>query len=180
MGPFIKVEWEDTPENITQERIKRIKTYFQNKYNTKNVKIVPKYISNDTNTKLKSLDVNDSILDHQYQKKLMKDFMEENAIPVKWDLINRLDDKVNGEINKTAQLAIRYNKWYLKRIEFSNFLSYGQDNVIDFTKFDGITVIESVPKNFGGKCVDGDTTIDIDFDEEEIIKKIGYIPDELK
>ena len=23
MNPFIKVEWEDTPENLTQERIKR-------------------------------------------------------------------------------------------------------------------------------------------------------------
>ena len=158
LGPFIKVEWEDTPENITQERIKRVKTYFQNKYNTKNVKIVTKYISNDTNTKLKSLDVNDSILDHQYQKKLMKDFMEENGITVKWDLINRLDDKVNAEINKTALSAIRYNKWYLKRVEFSNFLSYGQDNVIDFTKFDGITVIESTPKNFGGKTI---ATIDL-------------------
>lgn len=158
LGPFIKVEWEDTPENITQERVKRIKTYFQNKYSTKNVKVKPIYISNDSATKLKSLDVNDSILDHQYQKKLMKDFMEENAITVKWDLINRLDDKVNAEINKTAQTAIRYNKWYLKRIEFSNFLSYGQDNVIDFTKFDGITVIESIPKNFGGKTI---ATIDL-------------------
>ena len=158
LGPFIKVEWEDLPENFTQERIKRVKTYFQKKYNTKNVKILPVYISNDSTTKLKSLDVNDSILDHQYQKKLMKDFMDENGITVKWDLINRLDDKVNGEINKTAQTAIRYNKWYLKRIEFSNFLSYGENNVIDFTKFDGITVIESVPKNFGGKTI---ATIDL-------------------
>jgi hypothetical protein len=54
-SPFIKVEWEDTPENITQERIKRVKTYFQNKYNTKNVKVKTIYISNDSTTKLKSL-----------------------------------------------------------------------------------------------------------------------------
>ena len=31
-NPFIKVEWEDTPENFTQERIKRVKEYFQKKY----------------------------------------------------------------------------------------------------------------------------------------------------
>ena len=30
-NPFIKVEWEDTPENLTQERIKRVKTYFEKK-----------------------------------------------------------------------------------------------------------------------------------------------------
>jgi hypothetical protein len=88
----------------------------------------------------------------------MKDFMEENSITVKWDLINRLDDKVNAEINKTAQFSIRYNKWFLKKVEFSNFLSYGQDNVIDFTKFDGISIVESEPKNFGGKTI---ATIDL-------------------
>jgi len=33
MNPFIKVEWEDVAENFTPERIKRVKTYFQNKYN---------------------------------------------------------------------------------------------------------------------------------------------------
>jgi len=157
-GPFIKVEWKDTPENITQERIKRVKTYFQNKYNTKNVKINTSYISNDSTTKLKSLEASDNILDHQYQKKLVKEFMDENGITVKWDLINRLDDKVNAEIDKTAQNTIRYNKWYIKRIEFSNFLSFGEDNVIDFTKLDGITVVESNPKNFGGKTI---ATIDL-------------------
>ena len=32
-----------------------------------------------------------------------------------------------------------------------NFLSYGDNNVLDFTDLDGITVIESTPRNFGGK-----------------------------
>ena len=44
-------------------------------------------------------------------------------------------------------------KWFIKKIEFSNFLSYGENQVIDFTKCDGITVIESNPPNFGGKTV---------------------------
>ena len=156
--PFIKVEWEDTPENITQERIKRIKTYFQKKYNTKNVNVKTVYTSNNSNTKLKSLEASDNILDHQYQKKLVKEFLEENDIDIKWDLINRLDDKVNGNINKIDESVIRYNKWYIKRVEYSNFLSFGQDNVIDFTKLGGITVVESEPKNFGGKSV---STIDL-------------------
>jgi hypothetical protein len=69
-NPFIKVEWEDTPENLTQERIKRVKSYFEKKYNSTNVKIVTKILSNNSKTKLKSLDVSDNILDHQYQKNL--------------------------------------------------------------------------------------------------------------
>ena len=27
-NPFIKVTWEDIPENFTQERIKRVRSYF--------------------------------------------------------------------------------------------------------------------------------------------------------
>jgi len=150
-NPFIKVEWHDTPENLTQERIKRVKSYFQKKYNSNNVKIVTKITNTVNHTKLKSLDMGDSITDSQYQKTLMKDFITENNIDVKWKLLDRLDNRVNNEIDKINQNNIRYNKWFIKKIEFSNFLSFGDDNVIDFTKLDGITVIESNPKNFGGK-----------------------------
>ena len=158
MNPYIKVEWEDTPENLTQERIKRVKTYFEKKYNSTNVKIIPKIVDNNNNTKLKSLDVSDNILDNQYQKKLIKDFIEDNKININWDMINRLDDRVNGEIDKVTQNKIRYNNWFLKKIEFSNFLSFGENNVIDFDNLDGITVIESTPKNFGGKST---ATVDL-------------------
>ena len=81
-NPFIKVEWEDVPENFTQERIKRVKEYFQNKYNTKDVKVIPKPLTNDSKTKLKSLEVSDNILDYQYQKKLVKDFIKDNKIDI--------------------------------------------------------------------------------------------------
>jgi DNA repair exonuclease SbcCD ATPase subunit len=157
-NPFIKVEWEDVPENLTQERIKRVKTYFQTKYNSTNVKIVTKVISNLSNTKLKSLEASDNILDPQYQKNLVKDFMTENGINIKWELVNRLDDKVNSEIDKLNQNKVRYNKWFIKKVEFSNFLSYGENNVIEFTDLDGITVIESTPRNFGGKST---ATVDL-------------------
>jgi DNA repair exonuclease SbcCD ATPase subunit len=46
-----------------------------------------------------------------------------------------------------------FKRWYIKKIEFSNFLSYGEDQVIDFDKCNGITVVESDPPNFGGKTV---------------------------
>lgn len=150
-NPFIKVDWEDTPENLTQERIKRVKEYFKKKFNTNDVKVVTKVLSNNSNAKLKSLDVSDNILDPQYQKNLMKDFMKENKIETSWDLIDRLDNRVNGEIDKITQNKVRYNKWYIEKIEFSNFLSFGDDNEIDFTKLGGITVIEGEPRNFSGK-----------------------------
>ena len=150
-NPFIKVTWEDTPENFTPEKIRRVKSYFQDKYKGKNIQVITKSLVNTSNVQLQSLEASDSILDNQYQKGLMKDFIKENGITTKWELVDRLDNRVNGEIDKLNQNKVRYNKWYIKRIEFSNFLSFGEDNVIDYTALDGITVIESTPKNFGGK-----------------------------
>lgn len=151
MNPFIKVTWEDVPENFTPEKIRRVKTYFQEKYKAKNVQIVTKTLSNVKNTKLNSLEVSDNILDNQYQKTLMKDFIKENNINIKWELVDRLDNRVNTQIDKLNENKVRYNKWFIKKVEFSNFLSFGDNNVIDFTGLGGITVIESTPKNFGGK-----------------------------
>ena len=156
--PFIKVEWEDTPENLTQERIKRVKEYFKKKYNTTNVKVVSKIALNTTNTKLKSLDVSQNILDPNYQKTLVKDFMTENSIDIKWDMIDRLDNRVNGDIDKSNENKVQYKKWFLKKVEFSNFLSFGDNNVMDFEEIGGITTIESTPKNFGGKTT---ATVDL-------------------
>jgi DNA repair exonuclease SbcCD ATPase subunit len=158
MNPFIKVTWTDTAENFTPEKIRRVKSYFQNKYNTTSVQIITKTTTNVENTQLQSLDVSDNILDNQYQKNLMKDFMKENSIGVKWELIDRLDNRVNGEIEKQNENKVRYNKWFIKKVEFSNFLSFGDNNVIDFTNLDGISVVESTPKNFGGKST---STVDL-------------------
>jgi len=151
MNPFIKVEWEDVVENFTPERIKRVKAYFQKKYNATNVQVITKTLSGAKDTRLKTLEVTDNILDPQYQKTLMKDFLSENKVDVSWEMIDRLDNRVNSEIDKIKQNTVRYNKWFIKKVEFSNFLSFGKDNTINFTELDGITVIESTPRNFGGK-----------------------------
>ncbi|MEN6292377.1 MAG: hypothetical protein ABFD07_10255, partial [Methanobacterium sp.] len=150
-NPTIKVTWEDVPENFTKERIRRVKAYFQQKYNTKNIKIITKSLTNTGTTRLESLEVSESITDYQYQKKLMKDYLKSNDVDVDLDKIDRLDNKVNEEMDKQNTNKVKYNKWYIKNIEFSNFLSFGQNNFIDFENLDGISVIESMPKNFGGK-----------------------------
>lgn len=150
-NPYIKVTWEDMPENFTPEKIKRVKAYFEDKYKSKSIQVITKSITNTKTIKLESLEASDSILDHQFQKKLMKDFIKENAITTKWELIDRLDNKVNVQYDKLNQNKVRYNKWFIKKIDFSNFLSFGDNNIIEFTQLDGITVIESTPKNFGGK-----------------------------
>jgi len=148
-NPFVKVTWEDTAENFTKERKNRIKTYFQNKYKTKNVNIITKIT--DSEKLEREIDLSESVTDKVYQKKLIKDFITKNNIEVDIVRINALDDKINSELEKTTEATSRNRKWYIKKIEFSNFLSYGDNNVIDFDKYDGITIIESNPSNFAGK-----------------------------
>lgn len=156
-NPIIKVTWEDVPENFTKERIRGVRAYFQDKYNTKNIKVITKSLINTNSTTLKSLEVSENITDYQYQKKLVKEFIKLNELELDITKIDRLDNKVNEEIDRLNANKVKYNKWFIKRIEFSNFLSFGQNNVIDFEELDGITVIESTPRNFGGK-----STVSID------------------
>lgn len=152
-NPKIKVVWEDVAESFTQERIARIKSYFIKKYKSKNVTVVTKTVLSKEQQKFSSIDMADNILDTQYQKGLMKDFIKQQKIDVDWDMLSRLDDRINGEIDKSNQNTIRFRQWYIKRLEFSNFLSYGDGNVVLFDDLGGITCIESDPPNFGGKTV---------------------------
>ena len=69
-NPFIKVTWEDVPENFTPEKIRRVKSYFEKKYSAKTVQVITKTLTNVNQTRLESLEASDNILDHQYQKKL--------------------------------------------------------------------------------------------------------------
>lgn len=152
-NPKIKVIWEDIPENFTQEKISQVKSYFGKKYNSRNITVITRSVADKRDKKLNAIDVSENILDFEYQKTLMKDYIKENNIDIDVDLVSRLDDKVNSEIDKDKQNIIRYRQWKINRLEFSNFLSYGKKNVIEFDKLGGITCIESNPKNFGGKTV---------------------------
>ena len=122
-NPYIKVTWQDTHENFTPEKISRIKSYFQKKYNTKHVQIITKVSTNDEDTKLASLDISESISDYQYQKMLMRDFIKENNITIDIDLIDRLDNRVNEQLTKQNGGKVKYSKWNINKVEFSNFLS---------------------------------------------------------
>ena len=87
-NPFIKVTWEDVPENFTPEKIKRVKAYFQEKYSSKNVQVITKTLSNVNNTRLQSLEASDNILDPQCQKNLVNDFLTENQIDFTYQFFN--------------------------------------------------------------------------------------------
>ena len=77
-NPYIKVTWPDTASAFTKESVRRVKEYFKEKYNTRHVIINTKVISNKSDTKLKSLEISESILDLTYQNKLLKEYVKQS------------------------------------------------------------------------------------------------------
>jgi DNA repair exonuclease SbcCD ATPase subunit len=150
-NPYIQVIWEDTPENFTQERIKSVKQYFQKKYNSTNINVITKVKT--TEETQQTIDVSVNIMDKNYQKELIKSLLESKAQDQYYDQVMNIDLAVENRMAANDVEVTPFKRWYIKKIEFSNFLSYGENQVIDFDKCNGITVVESDPPNFGGKTV---------------------------
>ena len=150
-NPYIQVVWEDTPDNFTQERIKRVRTYFEKKYGSKNVNVVTKVKSSDE--EMQSVDVSMNILDENFQKDLITKYLKVHELSDDEKEILEFDDIVENKVSAEKSDITPFKKWYINKIEFSNFLSFGDNQVLDFSKVKGITSVESNPPNFGGKTV---------------------------
>ena len=150
-NPYIQVVWEDTPDNFTQERIKRVRSYFEKKYGSKNVNVVTKVKS--SNEEIQSVDVSMNILDENFQKDLITKFLKVHELLDDEKEILEFNDIVENKVSADKSDITPFKKWYINKIEFSNFLSFGDNQVLDFNKVKGITAVESNPPNFGGKTV---------------------------
>ena len=151
-NPTIQIVWEDLPENFTQDKIKGVKHYFQKKYNTTNVNVLTKSKSVDDDTQ-QTVDVSLNVTDVNYQLDLLKKFLESKNYDDYIDDVISINRMVENRMSEDEIENVQFKKWYVRRIEFSNFLSYGEDQVIDFDKCNGVVVVESDPPNFGGKTV---------------------------
>ena len=151
-NPTIQVVWEDLQENFTQDKIKSVKHYFQKKYNTTNVNVLTKVKNVDTDT-MQSVDVSVNVTDVNYQLDLLKKFLESKGYSDYSDDILGINRMVENRMKEDETETTQFKKWYIRNIEFSNFLSYGENQRMDFDKCNGVVVVESDPPNFGGKTV---------------------------
>ena len=151
-NPTIQVVWEDLQENFTQDKIKSVKHYFQKKYNTTNVNVLTKAKNVDTDT-MQSIDVSVNVTDVNYQLDLLKKFLESKGYTNYTEDILGINRMVENRMKEDETETTQFKKWYIRNIEFSNFLSYGENQRMDFDKCNGVVVVESDPPNFGGKTV---------------------------
>ena len=151
-NPTIQVIWEDFADNFTQDKLKSVKSYFQKKYNTTNVNVLTKtkLVNEETTT---TIDVSMNITDPIYQLDLLRQYVTSKEMEDKIDDVLNINQIVENRLQEKDVEVTQFKKWFIRKIEFSNFLSYGENQRLDFDQMNGIVVIESNPANFGGKTV---------------------------
>ena len=153
----IRVDWQDYPENRTLETTNRVKTYFSEKYSIPKTSIKLNFMPILKNSAGKVIDLSDglidNIMDNAYQRSLFSEWLKLNDVTVDFDRLCRLDEKVEEILINREEEDIRYRRWSIKNLWLDNFLSFGNDNSIDYQSLLGLTVVNSLPENQGGKTI---------------------------
>jgi len=150
----IRVNWNDRPENYSRDSRNRIQKYFSDKYqvNRNNINIIytPIKISDNGDViEIEGAGI-DNIMNIQYQRELFKEWLNREGRKVDFDRLLALDDKINSSLELTDHDRV-HRKYKLKWIKINNFLCFGPNNFFQLDKYKGLTVVNSIPQNFGGK-----------------------------
>ena len=124
--------------NTSPTELKKALAVIHNKYGVQEMAVTrTDTIYNNERVRNKTISVGD-INSSDVQFNLIKEYLDANHL---------VDDKVmlkikniNEDLNMILpeEEVYRNLSWKLKRLEFSNMFSYGEDNVVDFTKINGI------------------------------------------
>jgi DNA repair exonuclease SbcCD ATPase subunit len=156
----IKVYWDDSPENYSREAKNRVQRYFSKKYGVDKNSVQVEYrpVKVGKNGKLIQIDGAsiENIMDTTYQRELFKEWLTRNNKTIDVNRLYTLDDKVNAELEIDGD-DVNHKRWSIKWITLNNFLSFGENNFLPLSHFRGLTVVNSIPENQGGK-----TTLTVD------------------
>ena len=118
----------------------------------KNVEVNFVSVSVDENGKNVSLasDVISSIQDPKFQQALFREYLEANEIKdVDINDIITIDEQINDYVDFDSYS--KYKSYKFKYAKWDNYLSYGKGNFFDFTKLNGLVLLNSQPGNQSGK-----------------------------
>ena len=185
LSPYakVKVYWDDKPENYSKDAKSNIKSVVAKKYgfNKNNIDVIYKPIKITETGEV--IEINgatiDNIMDIQYQRELMKEWLKRENREVDFERIISLDEKVNAELTIDND-SVQQKGWGIKWLMIDNFLCFGDGNFVPLNKLKGLTIVNSVPANQGGKCIKKNTNIKVAYNQQDIIDKLGFLPDELK
>lgn len=150
----VLIDWHVHPSNYSREKEANIVAKFAAKYSIpkENVKVNPKFITVDNSGKEVPLtnDVITNIQDPKFQQKMFVQFAADNNIEdFDFDGVVEIDNQINSLID--YDIYDKYKRYEVKWIRWSNFLSYGPDNYMDFTRLHGLVHLTGEPANQSGK-----------------------------
>lgn len=146
----IKVHWEDLSSNVNTENEKNIRDFIKENLNSTNVKFKKTIIYNDIISS-EMLSETLDLTDDNTQNEIFKEYLEAQQYKKPdIDEILKIDTIINNRLQKSNKKT--NIEWNIDKIWFSNFKSYGDNNIIDWEDIDGIYQIHGLNK-------DGKTTI---------------------
>lgn len=150
----VVIEWHVQSLDYSREKEANIIGKFAKKYgiSKENIEVRPKFIVKGENGKSVPMtnDIIMNIQDPKFQVTLFLKYAEDNKIEgFDIDAIKEIDAQINALID--YDVYDKYKRYEVKWIKWSNFLSYGPDNYLDFTKLHGLVHLKGEPANQSGK-----------------------------
>ena len=147
----VVIKWNVHQSNYSRELEKSIISLMAKKYNIseKNISVEVNY-NKINETGIIENDATQNIHDPKFQQELMKQFISINDIKdIDFEEILKIDSQINSLIDYDSY--DKSKKYTIKWVKWSNFLSYGPDNFFDFTKLNGLVLLNGEPANKSGK-----------------------------
>lgn len=150
----VEIQWNVRPIDYSKEKAEEIRSKMANKYDIpkKNVYINANFIKKnaDGQNEIATADVVQNIQDPRFQQELFKQYLLDNNITdYDFDAILSIDNMMNSLIDYSVY--DKFRRYRIEWVRWSNFLSYGENNFIDFNDLSGLVLLKSEPANQGGK-----------------------------
>lgn len=150
----ISLQWNVKPVDYSREKADEIASKMASKYGVlkKNVIIEPNFVKKNAEGKdeVATADIVHNIQDPKFQQELFQVYLNENEVTeYDFDQIVSIDNQLNALIDYSVY--DKFRRYKVEWVRWSNFLSYGPDNFVDFNDLEGLVLLKSEPANQGGK-----------------------------
>lgn len=141
-NPEFKIHWKDFSSNINTENERKIRKYIKDKYNVNKIKFDRTAIYTDVISS-KMLSESLDLSNKEVQRRIFREYLIEQKYKEQdIEEILKLDDIINSRLDLVEQNS--NIEWKVDKLWFNNFRTYGDNNVIDWRKLNGIIQIHGL------------------------------------
>lgn len=150
----INIIWKVDPYDYSKDKLNSIISVASKKYgiNKECIKVIPEFKMINQSGEFVGIsnDIISNIQNTEFQLVLFNEYLKSNDITdYDFDIIKKIDADINAKID--YDLYDKYKRYSIKWVKWDNFLSYGENNFFDFTKLNGLVLLNGEPANQSGK-----------------------------